>query len=287
MISSPIVNVALALVSTLGERPTEQPAVPDDAGRSTNSPAASETRAACESVEQDPNSTSPSTPAEKQTWTFDAFVYYWSAGVSGNLTVDGQDIDLEGGGDGFSGETALSGFLGHFEAHHGPWSFALAPIFVNVDMTGEETGGVDAAVKISAQVHEGFVAHEIGHSWDWLAGARYYGLDTEIDLSVGGVPTGSLDSNHSWVDPIVGVRYHDDFGEHWTIHTRADVGGFGVGSDFAWNASALLGYRFNSCCAAHLGYRALSVDFKEGSGSDRLAYDLSMYGPILGVSFSF
>jgi hypothetical protein len=286
MISSPIVNVAWALISTLGERPTEPLAVPDDAGRSRNSSAAAESRAAHESLAQDPKSISTSTPAEKPTWTFDTFVYYWSASVSGNLTVDGQEVDLDSG-DGFSGESTLIGFLGHFEAHHGPWSFALAPIFVNLEMTGDQTGGVDAVVKINAQVHEGFVAHEIGPSWDWLAGARYYALDTGVDLSSGGVPIGSHDSNRSWVDPIVGVRYHDDFGKHWAIHTRADVGGFGVGSDFAWNASALLGYRFNSCWAAQLGYRALHVDFKEGSGSDRLAYDLSMYGPIIGVSFSF
>jgi len=50
---------------------------------------------------------------------------------------------------------------------------------------------------------------------------------------------------------------------------------------------SLVGYHFTPGFAAHLGYRALHVDFDEGSGNDRLAYDLSMYGPIIGVSFSF
>jgi len=227
------------------------------------------------------------TPAQDPAWTFDAFVYYWSAGVTGNLTVDGQEIDLEGEGDGFAGETALSGFLGHFEAHRGPWSFALAPIFVNVDATGTESGGFDAAVSIHAQVHEAFVAHDLGRSWEWLAGARYYDLDTGVDLSAGGVPVGSLGNDHTWVDPIVGLRYHGEFSESWSFHGRADVGGFGLGSDFAWNASGLFGYSFGSCCAAQLGYRILSVRFENGSGSDRLAYDLTMAGPIIGLSFAF
>ena len=227
----------------------------------------------------------PAAPAkaEERPWTFDAFVYYWSASVSGSLTIDGQEIDLGGTGDGFTGDVALSGFLGDFEAHHGPWSFALAPIFVNIDATGTESGGVGADVSIRAQIHEGFVAHDLGPSWEWLAGARYYSLDTDVDPSVGG----SFGNDHSWVDPIVGVRYRQDLGEHWTFRARADVGGFGVGSDFAWNASALFGYRFNSTCAAQIGYRALDVNFASGPASDRLAYDITMNGPILGLSFSF
>jgi len=229
----------------------------------------------------------PQIGVEDPPWSFDAFVYYWSAGVSGNLTVDGREIDLEGGGDGFSGETALSGFIGHFEAHRGPWSFALAPIFVNVDATGTESGGLDAAVSIHAQVHEAFVAHDLGTSWDCLVGARYYDLDTSVDLSSGGVPAGSLGNDHTWVDPIVGLRYYGDLGESVSFRARADVGGFGVGSDLAWNANALLGYSFGSCCAAQLGYRILSLRFGSGSGGDRVGYDLTMAGPIIGLSFAF
>lgn len=273
MLLASIVKALCGLVPALGASPMGLPAM------------GSEWRFAS-SVAQDPQPL-PTPPPQEPSWTFDAFIYYWSAAVSGDLTVDGESVDLEGGGDGFSGETALSGFLGHFEAHRGPWSFALAPIFVNVDASGSESGGVDADVEIKAQIHEGFVARELGGSWDWLAGLRYYELDTEMDLSLGGVLSGTADSNHAWIDPIVGLRYHDDLGEHWSVHARADVGGFGVGSELAWNASALLGYRFSPWCAAVLGYRALSLDFESGSGSDRLAYDLTMNGPIIGVSFSF
>lgn len=226
--------------------------------------------------------------ADDATWTFDAFLYYWSAGVSGDLTLDGQDIDVDGGeSDGFSGDSALTGFLGHFEAHHGPWSFAFAPMFVNLDLTGTESGGVDAEVELRVRVHEAFVAHDLGRNWNGFAGARYYDLDTTADLSIGGAPVGSLGSGRSWVDPIVGLRFHDELDEHWSVRARADIGGFDVGSDFAWSASAFAGYRFNSCTAAWLGYRALSVDFSRGSGSSELAYDLTLAGPILGVSFSF
>jgi len=237
--------------------------------------------------EHPPSGVEPPTAREVAPWRLDAFVYYWSASLTGDLTVDGQEVDLDGGGDGFSGDPALSGFLGSFEASRGPWSFVVAPIFVNVETTGDESGNVDADVEIRAQIHEGFVAHEIAGKWQWLAGARYYGLSTDVDLSQGGVPVGSADSSRSWVDPIVGVRYRGDLGRDWWLRGRADVGGFGLGSDLAWNASALFGYEFSSVFGAQLGYRALHIDFEDGSGSDRAAYDLAMHGPIVGVSFSF
>lgn len=237
--------------------------------------------------EPPPLDVGPPVAQEAEPWKFDAFVYYWSASLTGDLTVDGQEIDLDDGGDGFSGDPALSGFLGSFEASRGPWSVVVAPIFVKVETTGDGSGNVDADVEIRAQIHEGFVAHEIVENWQWLAGARYYGLSTDVDLSQGGVPVGSADSSRSWVDPIVGVRYRGGLGRDWWLRGRADVGGFGLGSDLAWNASALLGYQFSAGFGAQLGYRALYLNFDEGSGNDRVEYDLSMYGPIVGVSFSF
>jgi hypothetical protein len=279
-----IVNCVSALAAAIGAEAPVAPRAPSDAMQT-----ASATVAVPIPVSLDSHAEHAPAPhsADDVAWKFDAFVYYWSAGVSGDLTLDGQDVDLDDGGDGFSGDSALTGFLGHFEAHHGPWSFALAPMFVNLDLTGTESGGVDAEVELRVQVHEAFVAHDLGANWNWLAGARYYDLDTTADLSIGGVPAGSVSSQRSWVDPIVGLRFHDDLDEHWSVRARADIGGFGVGSDFAWSASAFAGYRFNSCTGAWLGYRALSVDFSRGSGSSELTYDLTMAGPILGVSFSF
>jgi len=227
-------------------------------------------------------------PAPTSKWTFDWAPYYWSASLSGDLTIDGQDVDLDGGGgDGSSGETALYGYLGHLEAHHGPWSFVLAPIFIKYDVLGGQPPTTDADVTIKAQVHEAFVAREFAEGWEWMAGARYQQIETDLDLSIGGVPSSSHESSRNWTDPIVGARYRTPLGGDWSLHTRADIGGFGVGSDFAWNASAMAQYKFSELFGMTLGYRALSIDFEDQGPSGRIAYNLSMYGPIIGVSFSF
>jgi hypothetical protein len=226
-------------------------------------------------------------PSSDQAWSFEIMPYYWSASLRGDLTIDGQKVETEGGGDGFFGDPALGGFLGHFEARCGPWAFAYEPIIINADLPGGQPPATAAALSIHAEIHEAFIAHEIAEHVDCYVGARYFDLRTDMDLSIAGVPLSSHQSERSWIDPIVGVRYDTHFDERWSLRARADVGGFGVGSAFEWNAEVLAGYHFSSTVGLHLGYRVLSLDFNDGSGSDRLEYNLTMYGPIIGLSFSF
>ncbi len=228
-----------------------------------------------------------SVPAEPSRWKFDFAPYFWSASLSGKIAIDGQEVSVEDGGDGGFGAPALTGYLGHFEAHHGPWSFVLAPIFINAsDMPGGQPPTTDANLTIKAQVHEAFVAREFSEGWEWMLGARYQRLETNMDLSIGGVPQSSHESTRQWTDPIVGLRYHTEFDAHWSMFTRADIGGFGLGSDFAWNASAVAHYRFTELFGMYLGYRALSFNWEDQGPGGRTSYDLSMFGPIIGISFS-
>ncbi len=218
-------------------------------------------------------------------WRFSLAPYYWAVGLDGDLTLDGQEIEGDGDSNGFPGELSLSGFLGHFEARKGPWAFALSPVFVNVEIDGEDTPPTNTDLEVSGAIVEGFAARALGAGWDALGGVRYYSIDAQVDLSVGGVPQPDLDADKSWIDPIVGVRYERPFAEDWAFHARADVGGFGVGSEFAWNALVLVDYRLSSYARLFLGYRALDFDFADGSGSDRVEYDLRLWGPLIGVSF--
>jgi hypothetical protein len=236
-------------------------------------------------VFQDP---APLAPPQKEesAWRWDLIPYYWSASLGGSLAIDGQEVDIEGGGDGFFSEPALSGFLGHFEAHHGPWSYVLAPIFINAESEGGQPPTTDADLNIDAQLHEAFVARQFAPGWQWMLGLRYQKIDTDMDLSIASVPVASLDSSKEWVDPIVGVRYQHHFDESWSLYARGDIGGFGVGSDFAWNASLVGSYQFTPLFGVQLGYRALSIDFEDQGNSGELSYDLDMYGPMIGMSFS-
>ena len=67
-----------------------------------------------------------------------------------------------------------------------------------------------------------------------------------------------------------------------------DVGGFGVGSKFSWQALAALNYDFcirnNVTWSGMLGYKALFVDYSQGSDLTHYEYDMIMHGPIIGIT---
>jgi hypothetical protein len=72
---------------------------------------------------------------------------------------------------------------------------------------------------------------------------------------------------------------------------RADVGGFGVGSQFSWNALAAYSWeiavRDGVTYSGLLGYRALDVDYEQGSGRNKYEYDVLQHGPVDGAHHRF
>jgi hypothetical protein len=111
------------------------------------------------------------------------------------------------------------------------------------------------------------------------AGFRFTYLRTELEVRRG--PT--VDGSESWVEPLVGSRVGLDLSDNWTIAGEGNVGGFGVGSDLAWNVQAFVGYRttlFGRQTTLALGYRALHQDYDHRN----FEWDVTMHGPVIGTA---
>jgi hypothetical protein len=97
--------------------------------------------------------------------------------------------------------------------------------------------------------------------------------------------------NFGWIDPLVGLRLRHQFAPGWNFVASGDVGGFGVGSKFSWQALAALNYDFyvqkTVTWSGMVGYKALYVDYSHGSGLTHYEYKMTMHGPILGISARF
>jgi len=65
------------------------------------------------------------------------------------------------------------------------------------------------------------------------------------------------------------------------------VGGFGVGSEFTWNLVGTLQYHLSRTVSLGVGYRALDIDYEQGSGASRFKFDVLMHGPVPGAVFHF
>ena len=94
-----------------------------------------------------------------------------------------------------------------------------------------------------------------------------------------------------WVDPVLGLRLRHRFTPNQEVFVRGDIGGFGIsGSQFAWQAVGAYSYAWQFSgyqIAAVLGFRALGVNYRRGSGPDAFGIDEVFYGPIIGASSAF
>jgi hypothetical protein len=67
----------------------------------------------------------------------------------------------------------------------------------------------------------------------------------------------------------------------------ADVGGFDVGSELAWQAVVRLNWTISETLFATFGYRILDTGYEDGSGASLFRYDVTMSGPGIGMRWRF
>lgn len=93
----------------------------------------------------------------------------------------------------------------------------------------------------------------------------------------------TISRTDDWWDPYVGLRGRYNFSSSFYLIARAEIGGFGVGSDLMWQAQGAFGVQLTRSVFAEAGYRALSFDYDHNG----LTYDMITHGPqmTLGVEF--
>jgi hypothetical protein len=170
--------------------------------------------------------------------------------------------------------------MGSYRYQTEPWSLQVDVIYASV--TGEKDGaqgGARAKVDLDQamiEINGGYRVHE---NIELIAGARYWEYETDIALFISG--------DKSWIDPLLGARLTIPIGSNWEFVARGDIGDFGVGSDFAWHATAFFDWRVSEHFGLLFGYRIFDVDFEDGSGRERIGIDLQQSGPAVGVAFAF
>ncbi len=93
--------------------------------------------------------------------------------------------------------------------------------------------------------------------------------------------------NKTWVDPIVGLTLRTPPDRFLQLRLYSEIGGFGVGSDFTWQAFPTVGVKLAPGFALEFGYRWLDIDYESGDGANQFAYDVLTQGPVIGMAFKF
>ena len=186
------------------------------------------------------------------------------------LTVFGDVLYSKLSADGGVGPFQIGRFtVGPFPV--GPFEYDL-----DIDMLMLEGG-------LGYETHSWTTAHGRRGSFEVLAGARYNDLKMSIDV----VRTPTIERSIDWVDPFTGGRFRTSLREAWGLSVRADVGGFGLGSEFTWNVVAGATYQWQENRDLFLGYRALYQEYHTDGGRFPMEYEPLYHGPAVAVQFRF
>ena len=219
-------------------------------------------------------------PVADGRWEFLVAPYFLAPYMNGELTVRDRPIEVDANpGDIF--DKLQFGAMLYAEASKGPWAIAVDGLYMNLGQAAQRIEA-EADAKQAAVELAGF--RELTPAVEVLIGGRINILDAGItfpalDTSVG--------DDHLWVDPIVGFRLRVPGSSQLIAGVRADLGGFGLGSDLAWQIYPSVGYRFSDLFALVASYRVLDMKYETGEGTERFVYDVTTFGPQVGLEFHF
>jgi hypothetical protein len=245
------------------------------------------------------------TPAEepgKTKWEFIAVPYFWMSSLSGDITTKGITAHLTVP---FSEVFNALDFGGqvHMEAWKEKWGIFVDATYIDLSTSAQgvlpRRGPASGDIGLQEWLVEfgglyRFARLPLGKdekttlTLEGLVGGRYWNLLATLDMS--NPKTGRFvdtSGRKEWVDPFLGARMRLDLNDKFSLSLRGDVGGFDVGSQFTYNAIGLVGYNISRVVSLWLGYRVLGVDYQSGSGFSKFKFDMTMYGPITGISFRF
>jgi hypothetical protein len=227
-------------------------------------------------------------------WHVTLTPYAWAPAFDGDVTVRGVSASLDASFIDIMEETDLAvGLAGHLEVTRGRFGVFGDGVYIKTKVEDAGTTGLDVTTRMwflefggQYRLLDTTTDRVPGITFDLYGGGRYTFL--ELGLDTQGAP--STKQKKSWVDPIVGVRFGLHFSRNVFLLLSGDVGGFGVGSDFAWSAVGLLGYKWQAAgleWAVLAGYKALGQDYTSGPSNGQFRWDTTMHGPVLGLSIRF
>jgi len=208
-------------------------------------------------------------------WSFEIIPSVWGAGIEGREAIGTDSANVSSSAKDLFDFANAGGSL-RLTGHGGRLGWYGEASYVGLE--DEAASGAGAARVKSSQT-----LAELGMSLDIVqalglsayAGIRYQ--DQNAVLESAGQ---RQDSDHSWVDGLVGVKW-ELATQHLVGWVRADVGT--GGSKFVWLGEIGGGVRFASRWSVYLSYRVLDTDYDR----DNFLYNLRLNGLLLGFGVKF
>ena len=237
---------------------------------------------------------------EENPWSFRAAFYGWMQSIDGTVGVRGIESDVNIPFSDIVDDLNI-GAMGVLELRYKRW--AITADMVYADLRGSANTPFDIFFsKIDFEQKQfignfalSFLLVDMPQfKLDAYVGARVNYLDAEITFIGNRLPlppafppfvvaNRDFGGSKAWVDPIVGARFQAKVAGPVFVRVGGDIGGFGVSSDFTWEAYGILGVNVARNFSIGAGYRALGTDYSSGG----FKYDVTASGPVIGSEIRF
>jgi hypothetical protein len=208
-------------------------------------------------------------------------VYGIGSQITGTAGVGELETDVAVDVDTIFDNLEMAG-MARYRAEAPRWSFVLDGVFL-----GLGAGKDGTAMDLDLTIFEADAGYRFNDTVEMFLGVRYTDLSAAVRTT--GPADGELfiENGDEFVDPVIGVRLMTPLSQKWLLQGQADIGGFGVGMDFQWQAMLDVGYRVGDSWAFLFGYRALGQDFKDAGDNGRFNMDVTYHGPQAAVAYRF
>jgi hypothetical protein len=233
-------------------------------------------------------------------WNVSVAPYAWLAGTSGTVTVKGHDSNVVSGFSDVLKNTDIAAQI-QVEASKDGAGFFIQPNYLKLSSDATYTTPING-IKLNGDAKSDLLFMEFGGFWrivqnfsgdahrpgsiDFIVGLRYWDMSNELDVNVPAAGVSfDIKKDSSIIDPFIGFRIKTYLTDKVLFNGRADIGGLGTASssNYTYNIVALFGYDITKSATLFGGYRALYVDY----GESKNGCQMTMHGPLVGVSFTF
>jgi hypothetical protein len=227
-------------------------------------------------------------------WSFLAELYLMFPNMSGGLGIGELPEATVSATPGDIFSKLQIGAMLFLEARNDKWAINSDVIYMDLSQEAEP-GTVIKSGEVSAQQFALEIAG-LRKVLPWLeigVAGLVNAVNSDVAFVVDAIGPGPATTaksgsiSQTWVDPMIVARIKSAEDKKLIYQFRGELGGFGVGSAFAWQALANVGYRFTKLFHMTAGYRFISLDYETGSGQAKFVYDMDTFGPEVRLGFSF
>lgn len=207
--------------------------------------------------------------------------YLWAATIKGTTAAGGDESPPIDSGYSFFSLDNLDGVASiTFTAQKNQWRFLFDYLYVAYEDTFLQGTPLQTTPRLEGTIIElaGAYSPVSIDKLEVVAGLR----QQDITVSLAYLNR-SPEKSVTWIDPFVGIIYSLPLNNNFDVSLRGDIGGFGIESDRAVNAEAMLRYQMNNTLAMKFGYRYLKVKFDDRD----FLYDISLDGFKIGLGICF